>query len=55
MIADYGDEFSHRAIEQATARGHVMIARYHSRFEALPPSTLQVYIDAGGVLFRCKN
>jgi hypothetical protein len=53
LLRDYGDPLSARLIAQAASE-HQVVARYHSRFEALPASTLQAYVDPGHVLLRCK-
>jgi hypothetical protein len=55
LLRDYGDQLSARLIARAASDGHQIVARYHSRFEALPASTLQAYIDSGHVLLRCKE
>ncbi len=55
LVRDYNDAFSHRLIERAIKAGHEMVARYRSRFDALPVSTLQAYVDPGQVLLRCRR
>ena len=55
LLRDYGDPLSARLIASAVSDGHQLVARYHSRFEALPASTLQAYLDPGHVLLRCRQ
>ena len=55
LVRDYNDGFSRRLIEKAVSEGYAPVARYRSRFDSLPASTLQGYVDAGRVLLRCKE
>jgi hypothetical protein len=53
-VQSYRDDRTAQIIEAIEHSGYERVAQYRSRFEALPASTLQTYMDTGALFFKCK-